>query len=338
MNCHQIQEQLSQYLDNRLDDEKRSEIEEHLAACPRCLPEAKLLSDGIKGVAGLPEIAPPAGFSQRVMTRIRNEKEKPTFWSRLFQPLWVKIPLHATGVLLAVGLGVYLFSLNEPVQMELAQPVPSEPAPSPKASADEAKPAAPEKKETVPMAAAPSAAAPQQFADSGPAPTDRMEPFEKEEPAAPAPLDRPMQAKESRSEAGPAPEALGRRKGAAPEQGVPDIVLTLQPNPPADTIAFLTTKVKRAAERNRGKLFALVQEPDPKSTKLNFWLNLPLSEYDPFKAELSRLGTVLSESRPAGAAPRSGIEASSQIQVRVMFLFENPKEVEPARPSAPPRK
>jgi len=341
MNCNHIQENLSQYLDDRLDDEKRGEIEDHLAACSRCLPEAKLLSDGIKGISALPEIEPPAGFSQRVMARIRSEKEKPTLWNRLFQPLWIKIPLHATGVLLAVGLGVYLFSLNEPIQMKIAEPVPSEPAPSLKqAPANEVKTAEPRKGEGAPMTAAPSAGAPGPFADSdqGPAPTSRIDPFEKAGPAASAERDRPMPAQERRSEAEPVPEALSQRKSAAPEQGVPDIVLTLRPNEPAETTAALTTRIKQAAERSRGKVFALVKEPDPKGVNLNFWLNLPSSEYDPFKKELSRLGSVLSESTPAGAPSRPRSESPSPIQVKVTFLFEDPKEIAAPPASAPPQK
>lgn len=132
MNCDQIQEQLSEYLDHRLEDaDRRRAIEDHLASCPRCLPEAKQLRDGIKGVAGLPEVELPAGFSRRVMARVREEEAGPTLWKRLFQPLRIKIPLHATGLLLVVGLAVYLYQANEPAQMKMAQSLSSETAPAP---------------------------------------------------------------------------------------------------------------------------------------------------------------------------------------------------------------
>lgn len=345
MNCQQIQEKLSQYLDNRIDDEKRREIEEHLAGCPRCLPEARYLSDGIKGVAGLPEIEPPAGFSARVMTRIRSEKETPTRWARLFQPLWIKIPLHAAGVLLAFGLGVYLFSANEPAQMEIARTAPSKPAPALKqAPASEMKAPEPPKEERAPTAAAPPPPELPPLADSRSDldQSNRMASLEKEGPAAPAPAARPAEAKVLRPEAGASPEALGQRKSAAPEQGEPDVVLTLQPNGPADKTAALTTRMKQAAERSHGKLFALINEPGQKETKLNFWLNLPPSEYDRFKAELSQFGTVLSESRPGAAAARPGIEPPLSIQVRATFVLENQMEnqsdTDSAAPPAPPRK
>ncbi|WDT76833.1 MAG: DUF2275 domain-containing protein [Candidatus Manganitrophus sp.] len=130
MNCDQIQEQLSEYLDNRLEDaDRRRAIEDHLASCPRCLPEAKQLRDGIKGVAELPEVELPAGFSQRVMARVREEGAEPTLWERLFQPLRIKLPLHATGLLLVVGLAVFLYRSNEPME-QMVQSIPSEAAPA----------------------------------------------------------------------------------------------------------------------------------------------------------------------------------------------------------------
>lgn len=331
MNCHQIQEQLSLYLDNRLDNEKRREIEAHLASCPRCLPEAKLLSDGIKRVAGLPEIEPPAGFSQRVMTQIRSEAETPTLWARLFQPLKTKLPLHATALLLVVGLAVYLYRTNEPSQREMIAPSKRSDA-SPSLKQEGAKPIEPQREEDAPVMAAPSAPPEQQrFADSNQsaAETDRLESLAEEKRAPSAPAQGLMKSKERRSDTEPASGSASRRERVGPDPVSPDAALTLSPHEATDKTAALTSRMKEAAERSGGKVFALIKDTPEGALKLNYWLNLPRPEYGRFKTELSQIGRILSESQPASAAPRSGLKPSPSMQIMVTVILENSKASEP---------
>ncbi len=328
MNCHQIQEHLSLYLDNRLDKEKRREIEDHLASCPHCLPEAKLLSDGIRRVAGLPEIEPPAGFSQQVMTQIRSEAETPTLWARLFQPLTIKLPLHATALLLVVGLAVYLYRANEPIQREMIAPSKRSDA-SPSLKQEGTKPIKPQREEDTPVMAAPAER--QRFADSNQsaAETDRLESPAEEKRAPSAPAQGLMKSKERRSDTESASGPASRRENIVPDPVSPDAALTLSPHEATDKIAALTSRMKEAAERSGGKVFALIKDTPEGALKLNYWLNLPRSEYGRFKTELSQIGQILSESQPASAAPRSGLKPSPSMQIMVTVILENSKSSEP---------
>lgn len=353
MNCDEIQKHLSEYLDNRLDDAQRREIEKHLASCPRCLPEAKLLSAGIKGVADLPEVEPPAGFSQRVMARIRAEAEKPTLWARLFQPFKIKIPLHATALLLVVGLAVYLYRANEPVQREMSPSIPSESAPSLKQvpPPEEPESTGAQQEEPSPTIAVPSAPpSVQRFSDSQqspPAEVDRLESSLQKENA-PAPAQEMMKFKEAESKEAPsetsasagAPlpgageqqmaEVSSKRESPSP----PDILLTLLTRGKADESGNLSSKVKELVERSGGTLHLVVERDDPDNAKPRFRLDLSKSEYNRFKAELTQIGEIISESQPPSSRPQSGAKPSSSMSIELTFLFEKSKD-DGANPPSP---
>ncbi|GEM_PF-2330567 len=338
MTCDQIQEQLSQYLDNQLDDLQRREIEAHLAICPHCLPEAKFLSDTMKAVAGLPEVEPPAGFSQRVMTRVRAEAEKPTLWSRLFQPLPIKLPLHATALLLVVGLAVYLYRANEPVETPFVGSIPSASAPSPVPAApppQEAPQASSEQPQEKHSALAPPPAAPmrERFSENKPtAPeTDRLDSSDQgnrpEEMMAKSKVEAPASdltaAKfpPTRAEAPRAAGAMAKKEALTPA----DLLLTLIPK--TETPEALSTKVKEIVARSGGTLY-----PSEKDDQGNthFQLDLPKSEYNRFKGELAQIGEVVSESQIS--SPPSTGKPTSSMRVELTFLLEKPKEGAPAPP------
>lgn len=348
MNCDQIQEQLSEYLDNRLEDAyRRRAIEDHLASCPRCLPEAKQLRDGIKGVAGLPEVELPAGFSQRVMARVREEEAGPTLWERLFQPLRIKIPLHATALLLVVGLAVFLYRANEPME-QMAQSIPSEAAPALKQA-----PPAVEESKSADTAGPPAAPSEQLLSDSlqaPPAETDKIEPSARQDRAAPAPA--PAQEKmafkeaesgKTESETGlstgpPLPErgeqrtaeALPKRESPSP----PDILLTLLTRGKADGPMDLSAKVREIVQHSGGTLHPAAERDDPNNAKPRFRLDLPRSEYSRFKSELTQVGEIISESQPsASSPPPAGATPSSSIRIELTFLFEKTKEEGATSPS-----
>lgn len=350
MNCDQIQEQLSEYLDNRLEDaDRRRAIEDHLASCPRCLPDAKQLRDGIKGVAELPEVELPAGFSQRVMARVREEEAGPTLWERLFQPLRIKIPLHATALLLVAGLAVFLYRANEPME-QMAQSIPSEAAPALKQA-----PPAVEESKSVDTAGPPAAPSEQLLSDSlqaPPAETDKIEPSARQDRAtpAPAPAQEKMAFKEAESgktesETGlsagaPLPErgeqrtaeALPKRESPSP----PDILLTLLTRGKEDGPMDLSAKVREIVQRSGGTLHPAAERDDPNNAKPRFRLDLPKSEYSRFKSELTQVGEIISESQPSSTPPQTGAEPSTSMRIELTFLFDKSKETGDAGP--PPAK
>ncbi len=121
MNCEQVRARLSEYLEKLLDHEIHEAVESHLSSCSRCQGEAESLAKGIRSVADLPSVEPPLGFSQKVMAHIREEAERPRLWHRLFMPIGVKIPIHATALLLVGGFAVYIYQTSQPPEVQLAK-------------------------------------------------------------------------------------------------------------------------------------------------------------------------------------------------------------------------
>ncbi|TAJ98224.1 MAG: DUF2275 domain-containing protein [Candidatus Manganitrophaceae bacterium] len=349
MNCDQIQEHLSEYLDKRLDDPRRRIIEDHLVSCPLCLSEVKQLSDGIKGVRGLPEGEPPAGFSQQVMARIRTEAEKPTPWERLFRPFRIKIPLHATALLLVVGLAVYLYRANEPIQTERALSVPTEAA----SPLKRPPPSDPEPAEAPPKAFAPAGVPPsappeaERLQENKIAAREagRLESSDSRDRALMARAPKQETAQESKSETNPlagAPlsDSAGSRPTAeAPlkkaQLSAPDIVLTLITNAPPDKKEELTARVNEIVARSGGTIHPAAEKDDREEARPHFLLDLPKSEYSRFKTELAQIGEIISESQRSPNAPPSGRKPSSTMQIELTFLPEKPKENAPAAPPHP---
>jgi hypothetical protein len=340
MNCDQIQEHLSEFFDNRLNDANRCEIENHLASCPRCLPEAKQLRDGINAVAGLPEVEPPAGFSQRVMARIREEAAEPTLWERLFQPLRIKIPLHATALLLVVGLTVYLYQANHSVQ-KLSQSIPSETVPALK----QAPPSAEEPK-SIDMPRSPAQPSEPSFSDlqqAPPAEADRTETLAQQDHAAsaPAPVQEMMKFKEAGSEGAKSDTRLFEEvplPNAAEEQRTAEAPSKREaPAPPPDSLltlvtrgniagADLSSKLKEIVERSGGTLYPATEKEGQDNTKPRFRLDLPRSEYNRFKAELAQVGEIISESQPPSPPPQGGVKPSTLMRIELTFLFDQSKD------------
>ncbi|GEM_PF-1452466 len=67
MDCKAIQEQLSEYLDDRLPEGMRRRIAAHLDACPACREEAEALQKVIDLVRELPYETAPAGFHETIL-------------------------------------------------------------------------------------------------------------------------------------------------------------------------------------------------------------------------------------------------------------------------------
>jgi predicted integral membrane protein DUF2275/putative zinc finger protein len=127
MNCEDVQAGLSDYLDQSLDEVSRKSIESHLSSCLLCRTDAHALAACIREVASLPMVDPPLGFAQRIMAHVREIKSQPSVWERFFYPLRIKVPIHATTVVLVGILAVYLFE-TENTQKNLlptSQPVAS---------------------------------------------------------------------------------------------------------------------------------------------------------------------------------------------------------------------
>lgn len=115
MDCINIQEKLSAYLDGIISPEENRLVEEHLKQCPKC---SKFLADIKKTVAhiqNLDEVEPPPWFTLQVKNKIKAEVvKKKSIFRKLFFPLHIKVPLQAAATVLIAITSVYIFKTIEP--------------------------------------------------------------------------------------------------------------------------------------------------------------------------------------------------------------------------------
>ncbi len=108
MQCQQVQELLSTYLDGMLMPSELEKVKEHLQKCRECNSELDFLNYVVKLVHQLPAVEPPKSFRADLMEKIIKEKNKVdntgvhrrkfSFWR------WPAITAVAAGFLLIVGL------------------------------------------------------------------------------------------------------------------------------------------------------------------------------------------------------------------------------------------
>lgn len=111
MQCEDIREQLSAYLEDELEAGARRVIEDHLRQCAGCRTEFTLLRRTVATLRSLEEleVSPrlAAAVDRRLPTRGPSPWERLTSW--LFFPLHVKVPLQAVALLLVSVGAVYLY-------------------------------------------------------------------------------------------------------------------------------------------------------------------------------------------------------------------------------------
>jgi hypothetical protein len=125
MECHDIQEKLSAYIEGLISSEEKLRIDEHLKACQHCSESLADLKKTLEYMRNLEEVEPPPWLSGKVMARVRSEAEqKRGILQRLFYPLHVKLPIEAFAAIFLVITTVYIYKTMQP-EMKLAK-APSE--------------------------------------------------------------------------------------------------------------------------------------------------------------------------------------------------------------------
>jgi hypothetical protein len=127
MECSDVQEKLSAYVEDIISPEEKQLIDEHLEACDRCSESLADLKKTLEYVGNLREVEPPPWLTQKIMARVRSDAEaKRGILQKLFFPLHVKLPIEAIAAIFVVLTTVYVFRTIQP-QMELTR-APSEEA------------------------------------------------------------------------------------------------------------------------------------------------------------------------------------------------------------------
>jgi len=121
MECNDIQEKLSAYIEGIISSEEKLLIDEHLKACQQCNESLADLKKALEYVQKLEEMEPPPWLTQKVMARVRSEAElKRGIFQRLFYPLHIKLPIEAIAAIFIAITTVYIYKTIQP-EMKLAK-------------------------------------------------------------------------------------------------------------------------------------------------------------------------------------------------------------------------
>jgi Putative zinc-finger/Predicted integral membrane protein (DUF2275) len=350
MNCQEVQAQLSDYLEKALPIADLNIIEAHLSACAPCRMETDYLSECIRQVASLPIVDPPIGFTQRVMTRVREINERPSLWERWLFPLRIKIPLQATVVVLVGILAVYVLQKEPPEKRPLIRSETTLP---------ENQFARTEKNQETTISKAELQQAPaksQALAFSAPAPKGQTKTTSGTDEK--ISMSRAKSLAEERSDSSSPsspsllpPEAKGRGIGIV--SGTP----VISSGQLSETFEFKTGSLRpesvsvepfadyellfrlqslaqdsaglsqKAGTRTVAERQAVARDLDPileavagSRQPQTVWLTVPKSQYEQWKRELRAIGTIESETQVPLLRAEPGEQNGGQLQIKLTVL------------------
>ena len=331
MNCQEVQAQLSEYVDLSIGAARLGLVEEHLAVCPPCREEAEFLGESVREVVNLPWVDTPLGFTQRVMSHVREAETEPTFWRRFLLPLTSKMPAQAIPLIIVGVLGIYLLQKEQPHEQLRSGPetttADAMKQDSAAATADE--PSTPESSAVVPFENSltretqilssrqglqsrlpeetrervESPAAPPM--SSVPAPSFSLPPST-EAPVRATPIvsGTPVATATTQPSSGAATLSTQSDSDIAAFRATPpaielfadlELVVRRHSTPPAAAAEATQSTVERsAAPRPIERLMAAI--PD-RTRPQTIWINVPQNQYEQFKKELHTLGIIESETR-----------------------------------------
>ena len=110
MSCERMESRILAYVDGRLKDSERAEVEKHLATCAACrvrVNEFRSVSDLL---GELPMVEPSPAFDVRVRARVAAEPVKQSWWAWMWPS--PRIAFAASMLLLAM---IWIGYRTEPV-------------------------------------------------------------------------------------------------------------------------------------------------------------------------------------------------------------------------------
>lgn len=125
MKCRDVEKRLSDYLDQMLHHEEKELVAGHIQSCPGCASRFEELKKTVKLTRRIGEVEPPAWLKQRVMSRVRKEVGAGRrILSRLFYPLYIKVPLEVIATISIAVTAFYLFRTAQPdLELQVNEPV-----------------------------------------------------------------------------------------------------------------------------------------------------------------------------------------------------------------------
>jgi Putative zinc-finger len=127
MDCREIKELSSDYLDGRLGRAQVASFEEHLRGCPNCKQEMEALRITIYLIGSLGEVETSPDFLSQVQRKIDKQGKLWPIWAWLFEPIKIKVPLELTAlILLSIG-ALHLYYRSPELSREPGVLAPPEP-------------------------------------------------------------------------------------------------------------------------------------------------------------------------------------------------------------------
>ncbi len=83
MSCTRMENRIVPYVDGRMKENERAQVEKHLAACPACRLRVNEFRAVTELLDELPQIEPSAAFDARVRARVAAEPVKQSWWAWL---------------------------------------------------------------------------------------------------------------------------------------------------------------------------------------------------------------------------------------------------------------
>lgn len=123
MNCKEVQEKLSVYLDNELEASERARLEEHLADCPACQEELQDLQMIVEQLSSLDEMIPPLGFRTELFAKLEEGLQKREVSSPMSKDFFARLKEKFAGAkrysgLVPVAIALILLILISPVLLD----------------------------------------------------------------------------------------------------------------------------------------------------------------------------------------------------------------------------
>ncbi|MFQ5903072.1 MAG: DUF2275 domain-containing protein, partial [Candidatus Binatia bacterium] len=126
MNCQEVRELSSDYLDHRLVPSEASLLEDHLKVCSGCREEIETLRTTVSAIGSLDEIETSPDFLSQVHRKIERGGRVKRLWAWLFKPIKIKVPLEITALFLVSITAFYLYYRSPELSRESGMPAPLE--------------------------------------------------------------------------------------------------------------------------------------------------------------------------------------------------------------------
>lgn len=117
MNCHQVLENLSAFIDNELGADQTNAVKAHLIRCSSCRHKRDTMDELSRRIRRLPPITAPQDFQFKVYAGIRkyeSRRARRRFWH------WQTIAVSGTTLLIGLVIGLSSYSLlNHPAPVPM---------------------------------------------------------------------------------------------------------------------------------------------------------------------------------------------------------------------------